>query len=79
MKLTKRKLKQLVKEGLAKGLGNLQLEVGDTGGEEKFSGNVKEQLTNIVNNWKPTTPEGKEYERQILAVIQQLGVEITAG
>jgi hypothetical protein len=88
MKLTKRKLKLLIKEGLTRGLSSLQLEfaanAGDanatggidgTGGGQKISGNeVLEGLKKILEDWE--NPENKGV---VEALVTKLEQGITAG
>jgi len=93
MKLTKRKLKQLVKEGLTRGLSSLQLEfaanAGDanatggidgTGGEQKISGNeVLARLKEILEAWKdPENESAVDYKNAIQALVTELEQGITA-
>tara|TARA_R110002074_G_scaffold391760_1_gene576699 strand:+ start:215 stop:499 length:285 start_codon:yes stop_codon:yes gene_type:complete len=93
MKLTKRKLKQLVKEGLTKGLSSLQLEfaanAGDanatggidgTGGEQKISGNVViERLKKILEDWNdPENESAVDYKNAIQALVTELEQGVTA-
>ena len=93
MKLTKRKLKQLVKEGLTRGLSSLQLEfaanAGDanatggidgTGGEQKISGNVViERLKKILVAWDdPENESAVDYKNAIQALVTELEQGVTA-
>lgn len=83
MKLTKRKLKLLIKEGLTRGLSNLQLNEFEIGakegeatatdpadGEEKFSGDIQKDLEGIVSTWKPENEQSQEYEDKIIGLIK---------
>jgi len=70
MKLTKQKLKEIIKEEI--GAVN---EVGmyEYLPEEPVSGDLLGALQEVVEMWEPVTGEGEQYEQQVLALISRFG------
>ena len=72
MKLTKQKLKEIIKEEI--GAVN-ELGMYEYLPEEPVCGELHCALEEIVERWSPVTPEGKQYEQQVLALISRFRPE----
>jgi len=66
MKLTKQRLKQLIKQELNEvgGLGRAM------GGEKRYN-SLEEGVLALIRNWNPGTPEGQRYLEELEAVSAQ--------
>ena len=70
MKLTKQRLKEIIKEevGAVNELGMYKYLP-----EEPVSGDLLGALQEVVEMWDPVTGEGEQYEQQVLALISRFG------
>ena len=70
MKITKQRLKKIIKEEIS---AVNELGMYEYLPEEPVSGDLLGALQEVVEMWDPVTGEGEQYEQQVLALISRFG------
>jgi len=78
MKITKQKLKQIIKEELEEISRTPQTQYGEPSGSgsRQAVGTVKafilDKFQDLFEAWQPQTPEGEQYQTELGALIQEI-------